>query len=166
MFLVVSCGGGGDTSIDSPGELGQVSAPTAADQQVVVGGSVLTGTCPSASNIDVDDSIGGNTVCAISGTITGDLTLTDDVIYRLSGTVNVGADMGGDGTKAGGSAGVLNIPAGVTIVSKTSADYLVVQRGSKIEAKGTASKPIVFTHSSVLDGSLTVSYTHLTLPTN
>ena len=155
LFLIVSCGGGGDTSIDSPGELGQVSAPTAADQQVVVGGSVLTGTCPSSSNIDVDDSIGGNTVCAISGTITGDLTLTDDVIYRLSGTVNVGADMGGDGTKAGGSAGVLNIPAGVTIVSKTSADYLVVQRGSKIEAKGTASKPIVFTHSSVLDGSLT-----------
>ena len=154
LFLIVSCGGGGDTSIDSPGELGQVSAPTAADQQVVVGGSVLTGTCPSASNIDVDDSIGGNTVCAISGTITGDLTLTDDVIYRLSGTVNVGADMGGDGTKAGGSAGVLNIPAGVTIVSKTSADYLVVQRGSKIEAKGTASQPIVFTHSSVLDGSL------------
>ena len=64
--------------------------PTAADQQVVVGGSVLTGTCPSATNVDVDDSIGGNTVCAISGTITGELTLTDDVIYRLSGTVNVG----------------------------------------------------------------------------
>ena len=53
LFLVVSCGGGGDTSIDSPGELGQVSAPTAADQQVVVGGSVLTGTCPSLSLIHI-----------------------------------------------------------------------------------------------------------------
>ena len=82
LFILVSCGGGSSTSISSPGELGQVAAPTAADQQVVVGGSVLTGTCPSATNVDVDDSIGGNTVCAISGTITGELTLTDDVIYR------------------------------------------------------------------------------------
>ena len=73
LFLIVSCGGGGDTSIDSPGELCQVSAPTAADQQVVVGGSVLTGNIPSSSNKDVDARIRGNTDSPKSRTITSNL---------------------------------------------------------------------------------------------
>ena len=97
----------------------------------------------------------GNTLCAIVGPITSDLTLTTDVMYRLSGLVDVGVDMGGDGTKSGGVAATLTIPAGVTLAQKTPDDYIVVQRGSKIVANGTRSKPIRFTAASAIDGSLT-----------
>ena len=155
LIFLASCGGGSDTSIASPGELSQVEAPTATSTTVAVGGSVFTGSCPAGTNVSTDTAIAGNTVCAISGVIKDDLTLTDNVIWRLLGKVEVGADIGGDGSKTGGDAAVLNIPAGVTIVAKTTDDYIVVHRGSKIEAKGTASKPIVFTHSTVLDGTIT-----------
>ena len=154
LIFLASCGGGSDTAISSPGELSQVAAPTATTTTATVGGSVLTGSCPSGTNVSTDSSIAGNTVCAISGVVKDDLSLTNDVIWRLLGKVEIGADVGGDGSKAGGDAAVLTIPAGVTIVAKTTDDYIVVQRGSRMEALGTASKPIVFTHSSVLDGSI------------
>ena len=154
IVFLVSCGGGSDTSIASPGQLGQVDPPTGGSGGGATTSNTRTGTCPSHSNVSEDSAIDGNTVCAISGEITDELTLTDDVIYRLFGTVNVGIDMGGDGQKAGGAAGILNIPADAIIISKTSDDYLIVNRGSKIEAKGTSTKPIVFTHSSAFDGSL------------
>ena len=154
LIFLASCGGGSDTSIASPGELSQVEAPTASATTVAVGGSVLTGSCPAGTNVSTDSPIAGNTVCAISGAVTDDLSLTNDVIWRLLGKVEIGADVGGDGSKAGGDAAILTIPAGVTVVAKTTDDYIVVQRGSKMEALGTASQPIVFTHSSVLDGSI------------
>ena len=155
LIFLASCGGGSDTAISSPGELSQVAAPTTTTTTVTVGGSVLTGSCPSGTNVSTDSSIAGNTVCAISGVVKDDLSLTNDVIWRLLGKVEIGADVGGDGSKAGGDAAVLTIPAGVTVVAKTTDDYIVVHRGSKIEAAGTASKPIVFTHSTVLDGTIT-----------
>ena len=77
----------------------------------------------------------------IQGPVTADLTLTDDVMYRMLGKVDIGIDMGTD-TKEGGVSASLTIPAGVVIMSKVSDDYLVVNRGSKIIANGTRSKPI------------------------
>ena len=153
-LLLSSCGGGSDTGIVSPGELSQIGAPTATTQIVAVSGTVLTGSCPTALGVTTDTAIAGNTVCAISGTIKDDLILTGDVIWRLFGKVEIGVDVGGDGSKAGGDAATLSIPAGVTVVAKTADDYIVIHRGSKIQAKGTASKPIVFTHSTVLDGTI------------
>ena len=55
-------------------------------------------------------------------------------MYRMLGKVEVGIDMGGDGTKSGGASGTLIIPAGAVIMGRTSDDYLVVNRGSKIIA--------------------------------
>ncbi len=78
--------------------------------------------------------VAGNTVCAIQGPVTEDLTLTDDVMYRMLGKVDVGIDMGTDGTKDGGVSATLTIPAGVVIMGKVSDDYIVINRGSKIIA--------------------------------
>ena len=43
-FILVSCGGGGDTSIASPGELGSLSDPTGGTSGTGgVGSTVITG---------------------------------------------------------------------------------------------------------------------------
>ncbi|NCV99940.1 MAG: hypothetical protein EBW26_04705, partial [Proteobacteria bacterium] len=137
IFLLAACGGGGDTSIASPGELGPLSDPSGGGGST--GGSnsnVLTGSCPDSEFIQVGSPVAGNNVCAIQGPIT------------------VGIDMGGDGTKAGGASGTLIIPAGVVIMGRTSNDYLVVNRGSKIIANGTRSAPIRFTHNTAIEGTV------------
>ena len=154
IFLLVACGGG-STSIASPGELGSLSDPSNGGSGT--GGSnnnVLTGKCPDSEFIQVGSPVAGNNVCAIQGPITGELTLTDDVMYRMLGKVDVGIDMGGDGSKAGGASGTLIIPAGTVIMGRTSNDYLVINRGSKIIANGTRSKPIRFTHNSAIEGTV------------
>ena len=155
IFVVVSCGGSGDTNVASPGELAQLTAPSGTDNFGATTSTLLTGTCPSSPFISDAATLGGNTLCAITGPITSNLTLTTDVMYRLSGLVDVGKDMGGNGQKTGGVSATLTIPAGVTLAQKSPDDYLVVQRGSKIIANGTRSKPIRFTAASAVDGSLT-----------
>ena len=155
IFVLVSCGGSGDTDVASPGELAPLTAPSGTDNFAATTSTLLTGTCPSSPFISDNATLGGNTLCAITGPITSDLTLTTDVMYRLSGKVDVGIDMGGNGLKTGGVSGTLTIPAGVTFAQKSTDDYLVVQRGSKIIANGTRSKPVVFTAASSVDGTLT-----------
>ena len=155
IFLLASCGGGGDTSIVSPGELGPLSDPSGGGSTGGSSSNLLTGSCPDSEFIQVGSPVAGNNVCAIQGPITGELTLTDDVMYRMLGKVDVGIDMGGDGTKAGGASGTLIIPAGVVVMGRTSNDYLVVNRGSKIIANGTRSAPIRFTHNTAIEGTVT-----------
>ena len=155
IFLLAACGGGGDTSIVSPGELGPLSDPSGGGSTGGSSSNLLTGSCPDSEFIQVGSPVAGNNVCAIQGPITGELTLTDDVMYRMLGKVDVGIDMGGDGTKAGGASGTLIIPAGVVVMGRTSNDYLVVNRGSKIIANGTRSAPIRFTHNTAIEGTVT-----------
>jgi len=155
IFLLVACGGG-STSIASPGELGSLSDPSGGGGgNGGTNSNVLTGTCPDSEFVQIGSPVAGNNVCAIQGPITGELTLTDDVMYRMLGKVDIGIDMGGDGTKAGGASGTLIIPAGVVIMGRTSNDYLVVNRGSKIIANGTRSAPIRFTHNTAIEGTVT-----------
>lgn len=71
----------------------------------------------------------------LQGDITSDVTLVSDGTYKLSGRYTV---------KAGAT---LTIPAGVTIeaVDDQTIDYILVEQGGKINAVGTADKPIVMT---------------------
>ena len=75
--------------------------------------------------------------CKLQGVLTSDVLLTNDNTYLLSGGVFVGNDAG--------SNAVLTIEAGTTIKGESGRDYLVVSRGSKILAEGSADEPIVFT---------------------
>lgn len=73
-------------------------------------------------------------IVEVTSDITGQTTWTKDKIYRLNGFVRVQ-----DG-------GVLNIEAGTVIFGDTETKgTLIVQRGGKIYAEGTASEPIVMT---------------------
>ncbi|MFZ9886843.1 MAG: hypothetical protein ACO3JL_05000 [Myxococcota bacterium] len=83
-------------------------------------------------------------VCVLTGTITDDLTLTADKAWLLRGGVFIGDDV---------NETVLTIEPGTTLFGETSTNgMLVIRRGSKIIAEGTAEAPIVMT-SSKEDGS-------------
>ncbi len=74
----------------------------------------------------------------ITGDISSDMTLSADKKYLLKGFVYVT------------NGATLHIPAGTIIMGdKATKGTLVVTRGSKVDAQGTADKPIVFT--SALD---------------
>ncbi|MBW4329560.1 hypothetical protein KY084_01545 [Stakelama sp. CBK3Z-3] len=88
-------------------------------------------------------------ICTLPSQINGTYTLpyVAGVIYRLSGLVQVGTDMGTTGN-GGGTVGNLTIQPGVVIASDSdnaNNDALLVNRGSQIHAVGTADNPIIFT---------------------
>lgn len=99
----------------------------------------------TATNYDADaDEEDGSCIydaATKSGTISSDETWTNDRIYVLQGRVVVA------------SGATLTIEAGTIIKGaegqETNASALIVARGGKIMAEGTASNPIIFT--SVLD---------------
>jgi hypothetical protein len=76
-------------------------------------------------------------VGVLSGEYTEDLTLTADCSWLLSGGVLIGDDT---------NETVLTIEPGTTVYGESATNgFLVVRRGSKIVANGTADAPIVFT---------------------
>lgn len=85
-------------------------------------------------------------VCIMAKPVTGDTTLTPDHVYLLDGTVNVGnGDVQTAIDKATTNAVTLTVLPGTQIfgISET-ASALVITRGSKIVAEGTAELPIIF----------------------
>jgi len=81
----------------------------------------------------------------VRGVLTGNITWTKDRIYKLIGFVRVGADTVETYTGTAAT-GVLTIEAGTTIIGdRVSKGTLIVQRGSRIVANGTADAPIVMT---------------------
>lgn len=78
--------------------------------------------------------LGKKSAVPLSGTIYGNVTLDASLEYLLRGTVVIA------------SGATLNIPAGTKIYGAVSpAGSLLVKQGGKINAVGTAAKPIVFT---------------------
>ncbi|WP_428409163.1 hypothetical protein [Hyphococcus sp.] len=127
------------------------------------GGGVVSGdTCPSgfAAGTVIDRPSGADqVVCTISGTFLTNIALPykdDDgdgipVAYQISGRVNIGEDVGADGT--GGDAASITIQPGVTLFGESGSDFIVVNRGSQILADGTETQPIVFTSRADLEGT-------------
>lgn len=101
----------------------------------------------SAENFCIND------VCTLEGNITENLTLTADKEWRLNGFVTIGT---GNVNLADEAAVAAAKAAGVTLtiepgvhVKAFNTGVLLVTRGSKIEAEGTAAAPITF--SSIED---------------
>ncbi|MDD2758999.1 MAG: hypothetical protein PHH11_01765 [Methylomonas sp.] len=82
----------------------------------------------------------GGDACLLPGSITSDITLTNDITWVLAG----GVDVGGDNTQSA----TLTIEPGTRIVGQSGPDFLYINRGSKIDAIGTPHHPIVFTSST------------------
>jgi len=95
----------------------------------------------------------------LSGRITADRTVQKlpGTIYSISGPLNVGTDVGGDGAAAGGQPVTLTIQPGAVLFGSSGNDYLVVNRGSRLIAQGTPAQPIIFTARANVLGTATDS---------
>ncbi|CAA6815949.1 MAG: Unknown protein [uncultured Sulfurovum sp.] len=80
----------------------------------------------------------------IAGNITSDTTLSSDKVWVLDGLVAVT-----DGA-------TLTVEAGTTVVGKDgtgdNTSYMIIDKGAKIMAEGTASSPIIFTSETAYNG--------------
>ncbi|MDR2284000.1 MAG: hypothetical protein LBE37_12370 [Sphingobacterium sp.] len=81
----------------------------------------------------------GNELTELNGSITSDAVLKGNSIALKGATV----------VRAGAT---LTIPAGTTITASEKTAYLLIEKGAKIIAKGTASAPITFTSTTKSSG--------------
>lgn len=107
--------------------------------RLVITALLSVGTLSSCSNNDTPEkTTNGETdtnLYTLTGSITSNKTLEVNKTYSLSGDYTV---------KSGA---ILKIPAGVNIIAKSDAsiDYIMVEKGGKIEAIGTEENPIIMT---------------------
>lgn len=156
--ILGACSQGG--SIESPGATFVGSPPTGGGGGGTGGGGGSGATCPLGTTAGT--SIGTTTVCNVTGVITTNLTLpnTTGVAYRLVGRVDIGRDVGAAGTNPTGASATLTIEPGVRIFGDEAADTLIINRGSRINAVGTATQPIVFTGKEDIEGTANLNTTN------
>ncbi len=149
---LVGYGSGGDTTtITVEGDTtttGGSSGDGGADGDVPSGPSEL---CPSWTTVKNRDAE-GNDVCALPSVIEEDRTLTNDIVWLMEGRVTVGngneemsttqglLESGDDVLEV-----TLTIQQGTEIKGATGTfANLLITRGSTIDARGTATAPIIF----------------------
>jgi len=153
----------GALSIASPGEgVIVVPAPTAPAPTPTPTPTPTPGTpaasCPTGT---IDRGvIGSFRGCRLPSLITGTTTLAKiaGVAYEINGRVDVGIDVGGNGTAPGGSSAILSVAPGVVFYANSldaDNDYMIINRGSRILAEGTETQPIIFTSRENVAGTVT-----------
>ena len=152
IFTLTACGGG---DIDTPGDTSVViNTGGGADPVVPITPSadvdLVAGECSAGTTLTVISNAAGSVeACSINAPVVGNVTLDPAIGYVLEGAVFVGED-----TAAGGVAANLNVPAGTTIFGSGGEDFIVVSRGSTIQATGTASDPIIMTSIQDIQGTV------------
>jgi len=154
-----------DTSISSPGNEDLGTPPGGGGGGG--GGSQTTidlipaGGCGTGSVRETSVTNGDITInaCEITGNITQDTVIPANAGVIITGPTFLGLDDGAVAQKdgnlsAGGTPVTLEIGAGATLFGSEGSDYIVVARGSRIEAVGTADSPIVFTSRSDIEGTV------------
>ncbi len=155
--IAASLAGCGADNIESPGQAGNITinnppantpttptpdpsvvqpaagCPTIADPAGLTDGGTITG------------PTGTYRVCTLPARLTASATLEriPGLLYALNGRVDVGLDRGAAPTAD--APVVLTIRPGVVVFAQTGTSWLVVNRGNRIQAAGTATQPIVFT---------------------
>ncbi|MEZ5528273.1 MAG: hypothetical protein R3F26_12220, partial [Gammaproteobacteria bacterium] len=94
--------------------------------------------CPTNTTASSGSNYEGKPVCVLTGTISSDTHLTANNVYLLNGAVFIGGDNTNSAT--------LNIDAGTKVIAPVGLNFLVINRGSKIEALGSEAAPIIFTY--------------------
>ena len=159
LIPLAACGA---DDVASPGE-GVIVAPTPTPSPTPTPTPTPTpgqaaASCPAGTT---DRGVVGTAhrACELPSRFAQDTTIQNlpGVAYAISGPVNVGSDVGGDGNLAGGQAVTLTIQPGTVLFASQGNDYLVVNRGSRLNASGTAARPIIFTARANLEGTVTDS---------
>ena len=108
-------------------------------------------TSSDASVVITTAAIPNKPIVEVTGVITANTTWTADKIYKLKGFVRVGNDPTVTDVPAKNSGPTLTIQPGTVIFGeKATKGTLIIQRGAKIIAEGTATSPIVFTSESAV----------------
>lgn len=154
-LILAACGGGG-SSISSPGEGAFTGGGSGGGSGGGGGGSGgAAANCPQGFADLGTIANGALRNCGIPQLIVSDFTVPfrTGVAYSVNGRVEVGEDRGPNPAApiAGRRAGILRIEPGVRIFGST-AEYIVVTRGSQIYAEGSASNPIVMTSRQAIEG--------------
>ncbi len=122
---------------NTSGDDGTDETPVVTDNRPGDASSFLSSQVSTALGKTVDvRSISGRLVAA-DADASGNITLTNDTVWALEGAVFVGND----------NADSINlvIEPGTIVFGRSGSDYIVVSRGSDIEAIGTAAEPIIMT---------------------
>lgn len=142
----------GWTSIDSSVDGALPGADFHPLMAEIMGGSLAPAATNDCAAKNADFSNGGTVtvfgatfpVCVIDTDITVDTTLSADHIYLVDGTVSVGTGMAQLSGGSPASSATLTILPGTQIYAvEDKASSLVITRGSKIDADGTADLPII-----------------------
>jgi hypothetical protein len=159
--LVAALAGCGADDISSPGNSGNVtinnvtpSNPTPTPPPPPPAVTLVTPApgCPTISDpagLHDGGTIKGPTgeyrVCELPARFTSSTTLEKfaGLLYSINGRVDVGLDRGAAPTAD--APVVLTVKPGVVLYGATGTSWLVVNRGNRIQAAGTATSPIVFT---------------------
>lgn len=155
-MTLAACGGGSSSSSSNDNNS---NASDNTNNAVVAGTPCTVGTgVESLNNDGTNEKIvvdaqqpDGLPVCNLSGVISKDVTLTTDYVYRLAGYVTVGDGNVKLDAYDDVSSVTLTVNQGVQFRSSGKGS-LVISRGSKIMANGTAAAPIVMA-SEDLDAS-------------
>jgi len=153
-LLLAACGGGGSNTA-SPGEGSFATGGTGGTGGGTGGNGIASTDCPTGFvNLGTVAS-GTLRSCGIPRLVIGALTIPyrPGTAYRIDGKVDVGEDQGSDAQapRAGARSAVLTIEPGAVIFGGV-AEYMAVNRGSRLIADGTASRPVIFTSLNDLNG--------------
>lgn len=144
-LLAVACGGDDPTIINAAGSGGSGGSPTGnagtsgGGTPASAGTGGTAGTAGAAGTAGTGGASGGAAEEHVSGEITADTTWSADTLYILDDLTYVVNDS------------TLTIEPGTTIRGGGTGSALIVTRGSRLVAEGTAENPIVFT-SAVDEG--------------
>lgn len=159
LSVLSACGGGAD-DIASPGEGVLVGGGGTGGGTTPPPPPVSTGPAASCPTGTVDRGVNpvvNRRNCGLPARVASALSLPKvaGLFYSIDGRVDVGTDVGGDGAAAGGQAATLSIDPGVVVIGQSQASFLVVNRGSQINAVGSSTAPIIFTSLDNLEGRST-----------
>ena len=161
---IASPGTGGNITINNP-------APTPTPTPTATGGNVTAAAgCPTVQGPDpltdggtITGPTGSWRVCTLPSRIKASMTLPKvaGVLYQINGRTDVGCDGGFNVPTAAApftsstvgcttpltadTAVTLTIDPGVILYGGTGQSWLAVNRGNRISAVGTSSRPIIFT---------------------
>jgi hypothetical protein len=157
LAIAATLAGCGADDISTPGNTGNVTinnttnpppeTPPPAPTLVTPASGCPTITDPAGLRDagTISGPTGEYRVCELPVRFTANATLErfPGLLYSINGRVDVGVDRGAAPTAD--AAVVLTIRPGVVLYGATGTSWLVVNRGNRISAVGTATSPIVFT---------------------
>jgi len=182
-LALAGCGPSDIASPGTGGDVIVQPAPTPSPTPTPTGPAtvVAASSCPSISTATqlgdagvITGPTGSYRVCNLPSVIDRSITLPriSGLVYQMNGRVDVGCDGGfsaptaaapfttstvgcPNATLTADTNVTLNIEPGVILVGAPGPSWLAVNRGNKINAAGTATRPIIFTSRDNVTGQVT-----------